>query len=52
MDDSAIINMGVNDDEYSRVGGTDDPELSWIASKLRVSDGEDGEGMVIVKYLV
>jgi len=47
-DDSAVINMGVNDDEYSRVGGANDTELSWIAFELRVSDGEDGGGMIIV----
>jgi hypothetical protein len=52
MDDSAVINMGVNDDEYSRVGGANDTELSWIAFELRVSDGEDGGGMVFVEDLV
>ena len=44
--------MGVDDDEYSRVGGTDDPKLSRIAFELGVSDGEDRGSVVIVKDFV
>jgi hypothetical protein len=44
--------MSANNDENSRIGGTDDPELSWIAFELRVSDGEDGGCVVIVEDLV
>ena len=52
MDYTTIVNMGVDDDEYSRVGGTDDPELSRIAFELGVSDGEDGGSVIIVKDLI
>ena len=52
MDYSAIVNMGVDYDEYSRVGGTDDPELSRIACELGASDGEDGGSVVVIKDLV
>jgi len=48
MDLSTIIDVSANDDEYSRIGGTDDPELAWIAFKLRVSDGEDGGGAILL----
>ena len=52
MDDSTVVNMGVDNDEYSRVGGTDDAELSRIGFELRVTDGEDGSSVVVVKDLV